>query len=237
MENLEQLQKSLKTNFKDENLLKQSFVHRSYLNENPRFELENNERLEFLGDAVLELVVTEYLYKNFSNPEGELTNWRAALVKGETLSKVARKMGLENYLLLSRGEKQGSNRARQNILADCFEALIGAIYIDRGFKTAEKFIMKNIIPELPQILEKKTYRDAKSSFQEVIQEKFNVTPEYRVLEETGPDHAKNFVIGVYVKDELYGKGEGSSKQEAQQKAAGEGMDKINVSQKARNIRF
>lgn len=227
MDNFVKLQKTIKIKFKNEELLRRAFVHRSYLNENPSFGLESNERLEFLGDAILELIVTDYLYNNFNNPEGELTNWRAALVKGEKLSEIAGKLGFEDYLLLSRGESQGSQRARNNILADCFEAVVGAIYLDRGYKIAEKFILNKVVAELPEILEQKTYRDAKSSFQELVQEKFNVTPEYKVLEETGPDHAKNFVIGVFVHNEIYGKGGGSSKQEAQQKAAREGLEKVN----------
>jgi len=226
MKDIQNLQKIIKIKFNDEKLLRQAFVHRSYLNENADFGSESNERMEFLGDAVLELVVTEYLYKKYSNPEGELTNWRAALVCGAKLSEVAQKLNFDKYLLLSKGESQGSKRARQNIMADCFEAIIGAIHLDQGYQGAEKFISEFIIPELPEILKQKTYRDAKSQFQEMVQEKFNVTPEYRVLDETGPDHVKHFVIGAYIDDKLYGEGEGNSKQEAQQKAASEGIKKI-----------
>lgn len=223
---LEELQEKIKVKFNDENLLKQAFVHRSYLNENPNFELDNNERLEFLGDAVLELIVTEYLYNNYPDPEGELTNWRAALVCGAKLSEIAQGLNFDDHLLLSRGESQGSKRARQNILADCFEAVIGAIYIDQGYESAEKFIYTYVIPELPEILKQKTYRDAKSSFQEAVQAKFSVTPIYEILEESGPDHDKRFVIGTFINGELYGKGEGKSKQEAQQEAAAEGLLKL-----------
>ena len=228
MSDLENLQKKLKIKFKNENLLRQAFVHRSYLNENPKFDLDNNERLEFLGDAVLELVATNYLYKNYSNPEGELTNWRAALVCGAKLSEIAQSLDFGNYLLLSKGESQGSRRARQNILADCFEAVIGAIYLDQGFGKAEEFIIKNVISELPKILKQKTYRDAKSSFQEAVQAKFSLAPVYEILEESGPDHAKNFVVGAYVNGELFGTGKGNSKQEAQQEAAAEGLKKLKI---------
>jgi len=226
MEDLNNLQKIIGITLNNQALLRQAFTHRSYLNENSDPSLDNNERLEFLGDAVLELVVTEYLYAHYSNPEGELTNWRAALVCGTKLSEIARRLGFGDLLLLSKGEQQGSKRARQNILADCFEAVTGAIYLDQGFDVAKKFILENVIPELDGILKEKTFRDAKSKFQEAIQEKMGVTPEYKVLEETGPDHAKHFVVGAYVENELFGKGKGASKQEAQQEAASEGLNKI-----------
>ncbi|MFH1175185.1 MAG: ribonuclease III [bacterium] len=226
MKDIQNLQKTIGIQFNNETLLQQAFVHRSYLNENSSFELESNERLEFLGDAVLELVVTENLYNNFSNPEGELTNWRAALVKGVKLAEIAQDLNFDKYLLLSKGEAQGSQRARQNILADCFEAFIGALYLDQGYEGAKKFILENLVPDLSKILKEKTYRDAKSQFQEAIQDKFSITPEYRVLEETGPDHAKHFVVGAYVNSELYGTGEGNSKQEAQQEAASEGLKNL-----------
>ncbi len=226
MNNIKDLQEKIKITFNDEQLLQQAFTHRSYLNENSDPNLDNNERLEFLGDAVLELVVTEYLYTHYSNPEGELTNWRAALVCGVKLSEIAQKLEFGSLLRLSKGEQQGSKRARQNILADCFEAVTGAIYLDQGFEIAGKFILENVIPELDNILEEKTFRDSKSKFQEAVQEKMGVTPEYRVLEESGPDHAKHFVVGAYVENKIYGQGEGASKQEAQQSAATEGLDKL-----------
>jgi len=226
MNSINDLQQKIGITFDDEGLLQQAFTHRSYLNENSDPDLDNNERLEFLGDAVIELIVTEHLYTHYDNPEGELTNWRAALVCGVKLSEIAQKLDFGELLRLSRGEQQGSKRARQNILADCFEAVVGAIYLDQGFEVAGKFILENIIPELDSILKEKTFRDSKSKFQEAVQEKMGVTPDYKVLEETGPDHAKHFVVGAYVENKLYGKGEGASKQEAQQVAASEGLDKL-----------
>ena len=205
--------------FKNPDLLKQALTHRSYLNENPNFGLDHNERLEFLGDAVLELVVTEYLYQNYKNPEGELTSWRAALVNAEMLSKKAKKLGLNDEILLSRGEAKDTGKARDYILANALEALIGAIYLDGGYEIAKKFINENILIELPSVLENKLYLDAKSQFQERAQEEVNITPEYKVLKEWGPDHDKKFKIGVYLNTELVAVAIGSSKQEAQQKAA------------------
>lgn len=216
MKEFSELEKQLDIKFKNKDLLKQAFVHRSYINENSSFELDHNERLEFLGDAVLELVTTEHLYKNYPNPEGELTNWRASLVNGAMLSTLAKKLNLEQYLYLSKGEAKDKNsKARNYILANCVEALIGAIYLDAGYQTAEKFIHKNLIPELPNILENKLYQDPKSKFQEVAQEKMGITPSYKVLSESGPDHNKKFEIGVYLEKELVTTGKGSSKQEAQ----------------------
>lgn len=219
MENFNTLEKKLGIVFNNRDLLHQAFVHRSYLNERPKFELSHNERLEFLGDAVLELVVTEYLYKNYPNPEGELTNWRASLVRGKTISEIAQKIGLNDYLYLSRGEAKSTGRARDLILANTFEALIGAIYLDQGLETVRKFIEKNLIIKLPEILKKKLYADPKSQFQEIAQEKLRITPIYKLLDEKGPDHNKVFTIGVYLEDKLVGKGKGPSKQEAEASAA------------------
>lgn len=220
MKDLSVLEKKLKTKFKKQDLLKQAFVHRSYINENPKFKLEHNERLEFLGDAVLELVVTENLYKNYSSPEGELTNWRASLVNGTMLAGLAKRIGLEDYLYLSKGESKDTNsKARNYILANCFEALIGAIYLDQGYEKSKEFITENLIPELPNILSNKLYQDPKSKFQEFAQEKIGVTPNYKVLSESGPDHNKKFEVGVYLDHELIAKSFGSSKQEAQVNAA------------------
>ena len=214
------LEKKLNLKFKNIDFLVQAFVHRSYLNENPKFHLLHNERLEFLGDAVLELVVTEHLYKEYpQKPEGELTNWRAALVNAKMLSEVARNLDFNNFLLLSRGEERELGKARQYILANTFEAVIGAIYLDQGYKSCDKFIEKNLLKELPIIIEKGLFKDVKSSFQEEAQERACITPTYKVLEEWGPDHDKHFIIGVFLKDELIAKGEGSSKQEAEEDAA------------------
>jgi len=213
------LEKKLKLKFKNIDLLRQSVVHRSYLNEHPDFELNHNERLEFLGDAVLELVVTEHLYNNYKNPEGELTNWRASLVNSKMLAKLASQIGIEDYLFLSKGESKDIGKARQYILANAFEALIGAIYIDQGWDESKEFLERVLLPELPYILKHELYLDPKSKFQESAQEKAGVTPTYKVLKESGPDHAKVFEVGVFLGKEMVAKGSGSSKQEAQEAAA------------------
>jgi ribonuclease-3 len=220
MKNFDLLEKKLNINFKDKDLLITAFCHRSFLNENPEFYLPHNERLEFLGDAVLELVVTEYLYKNYPDKnEGELTNWRAALVNARMLSEIARNLGFNDFLLLSRGEEKETGKARMYILANTFEAFIGALYLDQGYKACKDFIEKHLIVKLPEIIEKGLFKDAKSRFQEEAQERVGITPTYKVLEEFGPDHEKHFIVGVFLKDELVAKGEGSSKQEAELEAA------------------
>lgn len=224
--NFSALEGVLGVTFNDINILRSALVHRSYLNENPGFELQHNERLEFLGDAVLELVVTEYLYQNYPNPEGELTNWRASLVNSNMLSKIAKDIDLEKYLYLSRGEtKDANSKARNYILANAFEAVIGAIYLDQAMPAAQRFITNTVLQELPNILQNQLYVDPKSRFQEVAQEKMKVTPSYRVLKETGPDHAKKFQVGVYLNDELIATSTGTSKQEAQVKAAERALKK------------
>lgn len=220
MKDFSLLEKKLGLKFKNKDLLKQAFVHRSYLNENPELGLEQNERLEFLGDAVLELVVTEYLYNKYpKKTEGELTNWRAALVNAKMLSSLAEELGFNNFLLLSRGEAKELGKARQYILANTFESFIGAAYLDLGYSESEKFIKKYLLPKLPGIIEKKLYKDAKSHFQEEAQDKVGITPSYKVMKEWGPDHKKKFTIGVYLDDELVTEGEGYSKQEAEEEAA------------------
>lgn len=216
--NLKDLQKKIGVTFKDEELLSTAFVHRSYINEHKSVK-QHNERLEFLGDAVLELVVTEYLYQNYKNPEGDLTNWRSALVKTESISEAAGKLGFEEYLKMSRGERASSGRSRQLILANSFEAVTGAIYLDQGYEVAKNFISRNIIVNLEKIIEQKLYIDPKSLFQEISQEKEGLTPRYEVISEEGPDHDKVFEIGVRVGDKVWGKGKGASKQLAQQEAA------------------
>ncbi len=224
MEKLKKLERKIGINFKDQDLLKEALVHRSYINEHPNFELGHNERLEFLGDAVLELVVTENLYQNYDNSEGELTNWRAALVNSKMLAETADKFELYDYLYLSRGESKDTNpKAKNYILANALEALIGAIYLDQGWEVTRDFLLKNLLTELPRILENKLYMDAKSNFQEMAQEKVGITPNYRVISEAGPDHAKDFVIGIYLEDELVAEGKGTSKQEAQMDAAEKGL--------------
>ncbi|MBI4920062.1 ribonuclease III [Candidatus Azambacteria bacterium] len=218
--NFDDLQQKLEVKFKNKNLLKQAFVHRSYLNENPAFELGHNERLEYLGDAVLELAVTEYLFRNYPDlAEGEMTNLRAALVNTQMLSKIADRLGFNDFLYLSKGEAKENGRGRQYILANTFEAFTGALFLDQNYKAAENFIYKNLIPELQDIIDKKLWRDSKSLFQEAAQERAGITPTYEVLKESGPDHAKKFVVGVYLGKELVAQGEGSSKNEAQQQAA------------------
>ena len=228
--NLDQLQKQLGVNFTNPELLRQALVHRSYINEHPDFELDHNERLEFLGDAVLEVVVTEYLYRTYPNPEGELTNWRASLVNGTNLALIAQQLDIEPHLYLSRGEARDSNsKARQYILANAMEAVIGAIYLDRGIEAATTFITSCILSGLQKILDQKLYIDAKSLFQEKAQDVLGITPTYKVLSAVGPDHAKTFEIGIYLDRELVATGTGSSKQEAQTDAARAGLIKKNWS--------
>jgi ribonuclease-3 len=214
------LEDFLKIKFNNRDYLTTALTHRSYINEHPDFVLGHNERLEFLGDAVLEVIVTEHLYKNYENPEGDLTNWRASLVNAIMLSKLAVEIGLDDYLLLSRGEaKDKDSKARQYILANAIEALIGAIYLDQGIEKVKEFVDERLLTKLPYIIEHKLYLDPKSRFQEAVQDKLGVTPTYKVLSESGPDHAKVFKVGVFIGDEMVTDGEGTSKQEAQVQAA------------------
>jgi ribonuclease-3 len=219
----------LHTEFLDINLLVTALTHRSYLNEHRSTVKEHNERLEFLGDAVLELVVTEYLYGNYSEPEGILTNWRSALVRTESISAAATALGFEPYLRLSRGEKRGTERARAQILANSFEAVVGAIYIDKGYDAAKVLITNSIISTFEKILATGSWMDPKSRLQEISQSKLGHTPSYKVMEEVGPDHDKVFTVGVYVEAKLYGKGSGPSKQMAQQAAAEKALLKLQKS--------
>ena len=205
--------------FNDIQLLITALTHRSYVNEHKKSVSEHNERLEFLGDAVLELVVTDYLFNNYPDSEGTLTSWRAALVRTESIGAAGIALGYEPLVRMSRGEKQGSDRARQQILANAFEAVIGSIYLERGYADAAVFIHNNIISKLGEILQTGSWRDAKSHLQEVSQRIDSQTPQYRVVEEVGPDHDKIFTLGVYVGDKLMGTGSGPSKQVAQQQAA------------------
>lgn len=205
--------------FKTIDYLITALTHRSYVNEHRKSVSEHNERLEFLGDAVLELAVTDYLFNHFSEAEGILTSWRSSLVRTESIGEAGDKLGYESLLRMSRGEKNGSVRARQQILANAFEAVIGAIYLERGYDDAEKFIAKHILSKLDEILATGSWRDPKSHLQEVSQRIDGMTPMYKVLSEEGPDHDKIFTLGVYVGEKLMGKGSGSSKQNAQQEAA------------------
>lgn len=224
MKDFPKLEKALGISFENKDLLTQAFIHRSYLNENPDFNLEHNERLEFLGDAVLELVVTEYLYQKYpKKPEGELTNWRAALVNAKMLSAVAKNLDFNEFLLLSKGESKETGKARQYILANAYEAFVGALYLDQGYKVCKEFIKEHLTKELLRIIKEGLSKDAKSRFQEEAQDVTGITPTYKVLDEWGPDHAKHFVIGVFLGDELIAKGEGSSKQEAELDAAMHGL--------------
>lgn len=226
MKDFSLFEKKLNIIFKDKDLLAQAFCHRSYLNENTDCRLDNNERLEFLGDAVLELIITEYLFAKYpKNPEGDLTNWRAALVNAKMLSETAQESGLNDFLLLSRGETKELGKARQYILANTYEALVGSIYLDLGYETAKKFIHDNLVKKLSLIIEKKLYKDAKSSFQEEAQERVSITPGYKVLDEKGPDHAKEFTVGVFLDKTLVAKGKGFSKQEAEEAAAKKALEK------------
>ena len=216
---IKEIQKSIHFTFNNPDLLTSALTHRSYLNENRAFNLPHNERLEFLGDAVLELVATEYLYLNYPHPEGELTNFRSALVNYRMLSDIARRLKIQDHLQMSRGEAKDVGRARQVILANALEAVIGAIYIDQGYGPAKEFIMREIIVELPGIINKGAYLDPKSKLQEIVQEKRGLTPTYQVLSESGPDHDKVFLIGVYLGKQRVGEGKGPSKQEAEVSAA------------------
>jgi ribonuclease-3 len=214
-----ELEKILGVKINNPDLFLSAFTHRSYLNENRGFHLPHNERLEFLGDAVLELVATEYLYKNYPHPEGELTNFRSALVNYKMLSDIAKRLGFEKFLLMSRGEAKDTGRARQVILANCIEAVIGAMYLDLGYQATTNFVAKEVLVELPKVISGGSYMDPKSRLQEIVQEKRGVTPTYSVISETGPDHNKVFVVGAYIGEQEVGQGTGPSKQEAELAAA------------------
>lgn len=219
-QNLSVLEKSISYVFKDKNLVKEALTHRSYLNENPSWKLPDNERLEFLGDAVLELEVTEELFNRYPEyKEGQLTGLRAALVNYLMLAEVAKSFGLEKSVLLSRGEAKDTGRARDVILANAIEALIGAMYLDSNYKTVKKFVNEFVMSHLEEVIKGGLYKDPKSSLQEKTQEKYKITPNYKVLSETGPDHDKIFTVGVYVGSKLIAKGSGHSKQEAEAEAA------------------
>ncbi len=218
--NFSKFEEKASVSFKDKNLLRQAFTHRSYINENKNTKFEHNERLEFLGDAVLELVVTNFLYEKYPNkPEGELTTYRSALVNSITLAEVASTLTMNDYLLLSKGEAKDTGRARQYILANTFEAVTGALYLDQGYDSAKAFIEKHIFVFADQMIAKGNLVDAKSQFQEKAQEKTGTTPSYKLVREAGPDHDKSFTVGVLIGKDQIAVGEGKSKQEAEQNAA------------------
>lgn len=223
----EELEKTLGFSFKDKDLLKTAFIHRSYLNEHPEEKLPHNERLEFLGDSVLGFVVSEHLYQKYPNhPEGDLTNFRSSLVNARTLSEISQKLSLGKFLLLSKGEEATGGRERQYILANTFESLLGAIYLDNGIENARSLISRELLPELDEIINKKLYKDFKSAFQELSQEKRNITPTYRVISEEGPDHNRTFTVGVFLNEEQIAVGSGKSKQLAEQEAASSAIAKL-----------
>ncbi len=220
MTNLEKLEEILGFEFKNKELLKEALTHRSYVNEHPNWPVPNNERLEYLGDAVLELVVTEYLYAKYPDfREGKMTSLRAALVNHVILSKIAKDISLQKFIMLSRGEAKDTGRARDVILANAIEAVLGAVYLDQGYEVAKKLIDEIVLTKLPEVMERGLERDSKSVLQEIVQEKMRITPSYRVLEENGPDHQKEFLVGVLFGEELIEKGRGNSKQEGEYRAA------------------
>jgi len=225
-QDLSQFEKKIGIYFKDRSLLRQAFIHRSYLNEHRELSLDHNERLEFLGDAVLELVVTDFLFRKYpEKPEGDLTAFRAALVNANTLSDISNTLGFNDYLLLSKGEAKDVGRARQYILANTYEAIVGAIYMDQGYEAAKKFIEDNLFGEAEETIAKALREDHKSYFQKKAQEVAGVTPSYQLINQIGPDHNKFFTIGLYLGEELVATGEGRSKQEAEQNAARAGLEK------------
>jgi ribonuclease-3 len=227
MPDLTSFQTRISHTFASPDLLVEALTHRSYLNEHREYVGSHNERLEFLGDAVLELAVTDFLFKKFpAKTEGELTSYRAALVNTVSLAETAQTLSMSNYLLLSKGEARDTGRARDVILADAFEAVIGALYLDAGYATAEAFITENLCRKIDEVIASRSYQDAKSRFQEIAQEKKGVTPSYETLSEIGPDHAKVFTVGVFISSAEIARGEGVSKQEAEQAAARAGLDKM-----------
>lgn len=223
---IEKVEKLIGFTFTDKIHLLTAITHRSYLNENRDAKQEHNERTEFLGDAVLELVVTNFLFHKYTDkPEGELTAVRAALVNTVSLAESATKLGINDYLLMSKGEAKDTGRARQYILANVFEALIGALYIDQGYEAAQTFIATHLFPKTEKIVDKQLWQDDKSRFQELAQENTNTTPTYETLGQTGPDHDRTFTVGVFLGKEKVGEGKGRAKQEAEQKAAEDALAK------------
>jgi ribonuclease-3 len=228
MADFKKFEKEIGIEFNNKDLLTQAFIHRSYLNENVKLGIGHNERLEFLGDAVLELVVTDFLYRNYPDrAEGELTAYRSALVNAVIIGEVAGNLKMGEYLLLSKGETRDIGKARTYILANTYEAVVGAIYQDSGYENAKVFIEKTLLPRVDEIVRKKLWRDAKSLVQEKSQEHHSVTPSYKVLHESGPDHDKHFTVGIFFGEDRIAEGKGHSKQEAEQNAARSALEKKN----------
>jgi len=227
MSTLTDVQEAIGFTFEDDSLFREALVHRSYLHENPSFPSRDNQRLEFLGDALLDFVAGDYLYRRYPKMrEGELTSLRAALVKEETLARFAQALDLGRYLYLGRGEEESGGRERPSLLADAFEALAGALYLDGGLKAAKRFILRFLEPETDRIIAQGEVRDYKSLFQEEAQRRFQATPLYRTIDERGPDHNKLFTVEVLIAEKVYGRGEGRSKQAAEQEAARQALEKI-----------
>jgi ribonuclease-3 len=226
MKDFTPFEQSLDLVFIDKTLLQRAFTHRSFINENPRSGLEHNERFEFLGDAVIELIVTDYLFNNFPNsPEGELTAYRSALVNAIIMGEVATELNMNDYLLLSKGEAKDTGRARQTILANTYESFVGGLYLDQGYEPCKTFIIDTLIPRLADIIKMKSWKDAKSQVQEEAQERLGLTPAYKVISEAGPDHDKYFTIGIFFGEQKIAEGKGKSKQEGQQTAALAALEK------------
>jgi ribonuclease III len=228
------LEKIIGVKFKDKNLLINALIHRSYINEVPKFPLPNNERLEFLGDAVLELIISTHLFEKFPDrPEGDLTSFRSAVVKTPSLAEAARGYSYGDFILMSGGEESTGGRTREHILANTFESILGALYLDQGYEAAKKFVEKSLFHKIDDIVENRLDIDNKSKFQEVVQEVLKVTPEYKLVEDEGPDHSKTFTMAVFVSEKEMGRGKGRSKQEAEQSAATEALKKMEKFKPAR----
>jgi ribonuclease-3 len=221
------VQEILKTKLENENLFKISFTHRSYLNEHPEYTNESNERLEFLGDAVLQLLSSEFLYNHYKkSPEGDLTNFRSSVVCTPSIAAEARRLGYGEMLLLSNGEESTGGREREYILANTFEAVLGALYIEKGLDVCKEFVERELLYKVEGVINEEEYKDAKSVFQESAQDRYGVTPQYKILDSWGPDHEKIFRVGVYLDKDLWGEGQGKSKQKAEQDAAEKALEKI-----------